>query len=164
MSFALPRNVPSFDSATRSYENTIWRHAGSSHQNGYTNGGIGNTLGKIFESKEGLPMYKDKPHAYPPSRRSRGLLQRKRTWLSAILGFLGTLYFLGAFSASGSPEGARDGQRKSQDGWWSWLGPTGRNDDDVWESRREKVKEAFTLSWDGYSQYAWGTFVGSLHA
>ena len=162
MSFASPKNVPSFDSAQRAYENTIWRHAGSSHQNGHTNSAIGNTLGKVFENRDGLPMYKDKPHAYPASRRSRGMFRRKRTWLGAILGFLGTLCLLGVFSTTDPLEGAQDGQRMSYDGgWWSWTSPTRMKDDDIWESRREKVKEAFTLSWDGYSQFAWGMSVES---
>lgn len=26
-----------------------------------------------------------------------------------------------------------------------------------WDERRERVKDAFILSWDGYEQYAWGT-------
>ena len=164
MSFALPKNVPSFDSTQRPYENTFWRPAGSSYHDGHTNSGIGKTLGKLFESKDGLPMYKDKPHAYQASRRSRGLFRRKRTWLGAILGCLGTLYVFGVFSTSSPLEGASHGQRKSQAAWWSWMNPTSGNDDELWESRREKVKEAFTLSWDGYSQSAWGMSVRSPYA
>lgn len=156
MSFALPKNVPSFDSAQRSYENTVWRHAGSSHQNGHANNGIGSTLGKIFDSKDRLPMYKDKPHAYPASRRSRGLFRRKRTLFGAVLGFFVTLYYLRVFTTSASLGSTQNGQRKSQGDWWSWISPASKKDDEIWESRREKVKEAFKLSWDGYSQSAWG--------
>ena len=163
MSFALPNNVPSFDNAQRSYENTIWQHTGSSQRNGHTNGGIGNSLGGIFESKEVLPMYKDKPYMQTVSRRNKALFQRKRTWLGAILGFLGTLYFLGVFSSPGSSKSSVNQNGRSEVSWWSWSQPVTINSDELWATRREKVKEAFTLSWDGYAQYAWGMLTNRLH-
>ena len=163
MSFALPKNVPSFDSAQRPFENTIWRQAGTLHQNGDTDGRIGNTLSGIFESKEVLPMYKDKPYTFSASRRNRTWFRRQRTWLGLLLGLLGLLYLLGAFSTSGPNKSVGSGHERSRASRWNWIKPVGVNNAEIWESRREKVKEAFALSWDSYAQYAWGMLIRSLH-
>jgi mannosyl-oligosaccharide alpha-1,2-mannosidase len=63
---------------------------------------------------------------------------------------LAVLYTLGFFS------GASDEKENSKDRW-SWLqGPEKGGSKIDWLDRRERVREAFTLSWDAYDRYAWG--------
>ncbi|KAK1919659.1 hypothetical protein P3342_001952 [Pyrenophora teres f. teres] len=64
MSFAIPRNVPNFESAQRKFEDNVWN--------------------KIPGNEKGLPMYKDKPsgkvYGYGGARGRRGFLRSKRGW------------------------------------------------------------------------------------
>lgn len=50
---------------------------------------------------------------------------------------------------------------------WKWLqslgDPTteiedGQHQNIDWNARREKVRDAFISSWDGYEQHGWGVF------
>lgn len=50
---------------------------------------------------------------------------------------------------------------------WKWLqslgDPTteiedGQHQSIDWNARREKVRDAFIISWDGYEQHGWGVF------
>ena len=151
MSFSLPKHVPSFDNAQRSYENIYWGSSGTTHQNGHTANGIGNKLGSFFDNRE-LPMYKDKPYSYGVSRRQKSLLRRKRLWVGATLFLTGLLYYLGLSSI-----GFHTRFSAEESGLRSWFkGSTTQTPFVDWDFRREKVKEAFILSWDGYERYAWG--------
>ena len=151
MSFSLPKNVPSFDSAQRSYENAYWGSSGKIHQNGSGKSGIGNKLGGLFENKE-LPMYKDKPYSYGPSRRQKPLLQRKRIWAGLALFLMGLLYHFEL-----SLHGSHANFSNNEGGLLSWFNTPATQAPFVdWDSRREQVKEAFILSWDGYERYSWG--------
>ncbi len=96
-------------------------------------------------------MYKDKPHYRP--RRRRSLWRRKRVFGLVGLVLLGYFWWIGLLSAgrvstSNSIQSANDG--------WSWLKPGKLGDSRVWDVRRDKVTEAFRISWDGYEKYAWG--------
>ncbi|MCJ1307798.1 mannosyl-oligosaccharide alpha-1,2-mannosidase [Agyrium rufum] len=166
MSFALPRNVPSFESSQRTLENTYWTASGRTHQNGHTNGTtLGNTLGGIFEGKQAgaaLPMYKDKPYSYGGSsggQSRKSLLRPRRLWLSLILVLAGLAWFfeVGPFATVEDAAPSKT-KVKGADEWWSSLRPGRRKgkDEKLWLERREEVKEAFIQSWDGYSQNAWG--------
>lgn len=119
-------------------------------QNGHGNHGLGQKLDKFFDKKE-LPMYKDKPYNYSASRRNLPWYKRWREviglfWLLVLL-----LFWLGAFK---SKSNTRFAGGKETDSLAHLRAPTGSSVD--WNERREKVKEAFTLSWDGYEKYAWG--------
>ena len=147
MSFAIPRNVPSFNHPDRRYEDALWGSSSSRASNGYglhipgTGGGSG---------KE-LPMYKDKPYNYPPSRR-RG---RRRTWLGLmILGVVFWLYYRGSFGAAG---GVSEGEVRDAKSLWGSMGKGSKGRVD-WDSRREQVKKAMEISWAGYEKYAWGMY------
>jgi endoplasmic reticulum Man9GlcNAc2 1,2-alpha-mannosidase len=49
------------------------------------------------------------------------------------------------------------GPRERVSNGWSWSNNKGSDDSaELWEERRDKVVEAFTISWDGYRKYAWG--------
>ncbi len=96
-------------------------------------------------------MYKDKPYAYPPSERLRPLYRRKRLLALVFLLVFGALYFFGALDSH--KEKVQAPLRK-----WNWLNS---KDDKAgskadWLQRRERVVEAFELSWDAYDRYAWG--------
>ncbi|KAL8695482.1 MAG: hypothetical protein Q9218_000060 [Villophora microphyllina] len=124
---------------------------GSSGQNGYARSNIGAKIDGYFDKKE-LPMYKDKPYNYAASRR-KPLYKRWRFTLG-ILGLLvGLLYWIGIFSPTSTTTKVKDTSKST----WSWLSKQPSVGGVDWNERREKVKEAFMLSWDAYEKYAWGS-------
>ncbi len=118
-----------------------------------SNGGISSKLDTFFDKRE-LPMYKDKPYSYAASRKNAPLYRQWRVVAGAVLTLLALLYWLGI--GGSTPPERPGGESKSKGSSWSWTGSARASVD--WHSRREAVKEAFILSWDGYEQYAWGTF------
>ena len=102
--------------------------------------------------KKELPMYKDKPYNYAGSRKYTPFYRQKPVITGAILIVIVLAYWFGFRSHSVIKPKLRDTNRSA----WNWLSnPTASALVD-WDDRREKVKEAFMLSWDGYEQYAWG--------
>ncbi|KAF2222144.1 glycoside hydrolase [Elsinoe ampelina] len=101
------------------------------------------------DRKNSLPMYKDKPYAYPSSRRDPW---RRKRYLALIgLGALAVLYWLGFFSSAGT---AGLGKGKSSG---IGLGAKGKKGSKVdWAARQEEVKRVMKESWAGYEKYAWG--------
>lgn len=126
MSFAIPKNVPSFGSVQRNLEDQVWGSGARSST---------------------LPMYKDKP---------LGHRERKSFWKSKrVMGFLifvvvTFLYWTG--SSSKTPA-----RRKYIVGDWSWQALSQDDKKPDWDHRRDRVVEAFELSWDAYKRYGWGT-------
>ena len=151
MSFSVPRHVPTFESSQRPYEDGSWGTTRRTHQNGHAANGNGNAISGYFEKKE-LPMYKDKPYSYAASGRQRHLLLRKRLWLGGLLSLLAILYWVGRLSPS---KAKTEIVRENSKSTWNWLKTTSGAVVD-WDERREKVKDAFILSWDGYEEHAWG--------
>lgn len=154
--FSVPRNVPSFTNPQRELENRVWGSSGVTARSA-TNGvisGMHDRVGGFFDKSRGdLPMYKDKPYSYASSRRQRGIWRRKRTLGVAGVFLFAVLYFLGFFGSN------TDNVEKVKEKW-TWLqGPEKAGSQVDWLDRRERVKEAFTLSWDAYERYAWGTWV-----
>ena len=156
MTLSIPNNVPSFSTPQqREMENRAWESAGMSARSSRSgNGGVvkemQDKMGSLFGEREAdLPMYKDKPYTYAASRRKQPLWKRRRGW--GLIAFVGLLwYMLGAFQVN---------KPRAKSGWFSFGGSTGGMD---WLDRRERVKEAFTQSWDAYERYAWGMF-GSMN-
>ncbi|KAL8821802.1 MAG: hypothetical protein Q9223_000214 [Gallowayella weberi] len=141
MSLSGPRNVNGY----RHQQDETWGSAGA---NGYSRSNISAKLDGYFDKRE-LPMYKDKPYNYASSRR-RPLWQKWRFTFSILLLLVALLYWIGLFSPTSTKPKAKDSKST-----WSWLNkPAGLKVD--WDERREKVKDAFILSWDGYHKYAWG--------
>lgn len=129
-----------------------WPQSRVNALNGHTSNGISQKLEGYFDNRQ-LPMYKDKPFSYAASRRKPPIYKRWRVILGAVLG-LPALYYLFGTSTSRAPisRGKSTGGKAL-----GWL----RRPDSVtvdWDERRERVKEAFILSWDGYEKYAWGMF------
>ena len=133
----------------RAREDNYWRT-----QNGHAHTGSGGLSSRMdgygFGDKRELPMYKDKPYNYAGSKRKPPLYRQWQVIGSAVLGMLALIYWLGLFSSSAGKEKPISTGKSS----WSWLG--GREPVVDWDERREKVKEVFMLSWDGYEKYAWG--------
>ena len=102
--------------------------------------------------KRELPMYKDKPYNYAGSRKYTPFYRQKRVIGGAILIIIGLVYWLGIFSTSAIKPKPSDTNKSA----WNWLSSPATSASVDWDDRREKVKEAFILSWDGYEQYAWG--------
>ena len=102
--------------------------------------------------KRELPMYKDKPYNYAGSRKYIPFYRQKRVISGAILVIIGLVYWLGVFSKSAIKPKPSDPNKSA----WNWLSSPATSASVDWDDRREKVKEAFMLSWDGYEQYAWG--------
>jgi hypothetical protein len=157
MSFSIPKNVPSFTNPQRELENRVWGASGvtarsaGTHSNGGLMSGMQDRMGVFFDGNRGdLPMYKDKPYSYVASRRHRSIWKRKRTWGTGGLFLFVVLYFMGFFGSDA------EAAKKAKNGW-SWLQRPEKGGPKVdWMDRRERVKEAFTLSWDAYDRYAWG--------
>ena len=103
--------------------------------------------------KKELPMYKDKPYNYAGSRKYTPFYRQKRVISGAILIVIGLAYWFGIFSPSVVKSKSRDTNKSA----WDWLSSPTTPALVDWDERREKVKEAFMLTWDGYEQYAWGT-------
>lgn len=96
-------------------------------------------------------MYKDKPYGYAMSGKRRAWFGRKRGLAAVVLCALGLLYWLGLFSPAIKDNGFKKGRTTP----WAWLSKPGSVEVD-WNDRRERVKDAFKLSWDGYEKFAWG--------
>jgi hypothetical protein len=133
MSFAVPRNVPQFESAQRRFEENVWS--------------------KVTGNEKGLPMYKDKPTSYGGARGRRGFLKSKRGLAVIALVVFGFFYWIGWSGSSQTDSG--DKKKENGKGWMSGSsgGKKGKVD---WNKRREDVKDAFLLSWNAYEQNGWG--------
>ena len=161
MSFAVPKNVPSFSNPQRLAEDRLWASSGVSSRSGRHGTGTAGLLGGVQDrvggfldpSRKGsLPMYKDKPYAYPPSQRLRPIYRRKRVLPLLVLAVLGLLWFFGVLDEH--KERIRAPLRH-----WNWIDSKdgqARTKAD-WLKRRDHVVEAFELSWGAYERHAWGT-------
>ena len=136
----------------RSHAEEYWGNSGQPKSlNGHTKVGLGSKLESFMDRKE-LPMYKDKPYNYAGSRKYTPAYRQKRVIGGAILTVIGLAYWFGVFSSSTVKPRVRDTNKSG----WNWLSSPGVPASVDWDARREKVKEAFILSWDGYERYAWG--------
>lgn len=152
--FSIPKNVPSFTSPNREFEDVAWAAATSK------NGGnsprtprsamAGITEG-MFGRDRDLPLYKDKPYYHHNARQRRKWLRKRVLGIVAVVGL--ALWWFGVFT--GVPgmipmrgEGAVRGKKSS-----GGSGSGGKID---WEERREAVKDVFVQSWEAYEKHAWG--------
>ncbi|KAK7924591.1 Mannosyl-oligosaccharide 1-2-alpha-mannosidase [Apiospora marii] len=133
MAFSIPKNVPSFSNPQRQLEDRVWGNGG---QSSFLN-----------PDRNSLPMYKDKPYAYPPSQRSRPLWRRKRV-IALFFLFVIFFYHFGGFSKHHDTFTSRPS--------WGWLKKSESEANVDWIERREHVVDAFKVSWDSYHRYAWG--------
>ncbi|KAL4975735.1 glycoside hydrolase [Aspergillus desertorum] len=167
MSFPSTRGSPTYPTS-RSPSEKYWQASRSPGANGLgsygfsQSAGVANNLNNFFSGDRTLPMYKDKPYFAP--RRTGPRLRRRRV-------LQGTILLLALFSLWYIVTGPSDTYRSpwtpdtvKGEELWRWVqsldseqsydGAPLKNID--WEARREKVRDAFIVSWDGYEQYAWG--------
>ncbi|KAJ9142100.1 alpha-1,2-Mannosidase [Pleurostoma richardsiae] len=155
MSFTVPKNVPSFGNPTRVLEDHLWSSSNAASRPGhrptstFSNGGILSSFTSA-SNQNGLPMYKDKPYAYPPSQRPRPLYRKKR-----VLTFL-FLFVVGLFWWNGTFKKHTDEIQSLRSGGWLKSDDKSTKGKADWGKRRERVVEAFELSWNAYERYAWG--------
>jgi endoplasmic reticulum Man9GlcNAc2 1,2-alpha-mannosidase len=153
MSYNPTADGPSFSSAHPSEQDNYWRASNrqTPANGGVSNSNIGARINDFFSEGQRLPMYKDKPHYQ--SRRRRSLWRRKRVLGLVSLFTIGLLWWFGLLPSGrvGSSE-----PNKSATNRWSWLKSGDSGDSRVWDERRDKVTEAFKVSWDGYEKFAWG--------
>lgn len=161
--FAQPNHIPSFVDPDREKSSlgAPWTGSTAARSRGidyrYGNGmmeGVQDRMGQFFEKNQDLPMYKDKPYA--TSRRSIPIWKRRKFFAAVGLVFMFILYMTGWLK---SEESAGTVGRDADD-ILSWLRGSEKGVD--WNSRREKVVDAFTLSWDAYKRYAWGKTIFRL--
>ncbi|ODH33986.1 hypothetical protein ACO22_03209 [Paracoccidioides brasiliensis] len=152
MAFQLPRNVPSFTSSQRQYEDGYWR---SKRTNARNSDFSFNSF--VNPNNDDLPMYKDKPYyAVGRSKRRR----RRIGWVVAGLVFLCIVWMLVSNTAPSQMERAQRGKHGGN--LWNWVqAAMGReagekNGSVDWAERREKVRDALIVSWDDYARHAWG--------
>lgn len=107
-----------------------------------------------------LPLYKDKP-TYKSGRRAGAPWYKQRrtvavalTGLALLSWWFGILSPLSFFTRSGSGDTVAQLSNSKSSSGSSWFGGTSGAKD--WESRREKVKEVFKISFDGYEKHAFG--------
>ena len=108
-----------------------------------------------------LPMYKDKPYNYAPSARRRPLYKRPRVLAVVAAALLLVFYFMGGSSTLPPPPGLSENVLEVMKG--SRVGSTFGNfvketkkPSSNWNDRRDRVRDAFKISWDAYQQNAWG--------
>lgn len=128
MAFSMPKTVPSFENRQRDLEDRFW--------------------GSGASSSKGLPMYKDKPYAYSPYEQKRPIWKRKRV--------IGLLTFLVLTLLYWSSSSAKKPQKSTEPTDWTYSGLSKDDKKANWDHRRDRVVEAFELSWDAYRRYAWG--------
>ncbi|KAJ5084371.1 CAZyme family GH47 [Penicillium alfredii] len=115
---------------------------------------LSHKVAKFFDNERTLPMYKDKPHfaprRSPPKRRWRRLLN--------VLGLcaLVLLWYYRSTFPSLKSLGSNDRGVEL----WKWSNKLDNGDPSVdptdWDAKREKVRDAFIVSWEGYAESAWG--------
>ncbi|KAM0343826.1 hypothetical protein ACHAPU_008095 [Fusarium lateritium] len=131
MAFSMPRVVPSFDSRQRELEDKFW---GS---------------GERSRKADRLPMYKDKPFASPyDDEEERPFWKRKKVMGILALIVLTIIYWTGSSS--------KPSTKRTVTTDWSFAGLSKNDKKANWDHRRDRVVEAFELSWDSYKRYAWG--------
>lgn len=131
-------------------------HATWQRKNQANTGSVTDKINNILSGggHDGLPMYKDKPYNYAPSGKKLPFFRRQRLVL-ALLGAVALfLFWTGPIFAAKDP--AAKNASKSSGGIFKWLSG-GAPKMTIWDERRERVKDAFRISWKAYEEHAWGT-------
>lgn len=143
----------------RPQENAYWRAANRGNpsfaeSNGYHAGAqIGSKITDYFSGGKDLPLYKDKPQPHYATRRRKGFLRSRKSWVVICLGVFGIFSWLKPFSASAPRRREAWEGGDILDGLFKADSPSGTPD---WSFRRDLVREAFVATWNSYSAHAWG--------
>lgn len=168
MSFQLPQNIPSFSSSQRPLDDSYWQANRDNHNSrlpGYgfsPSSGVSNKLNNFFDSERRLPMYKDKPYFAPRRTGPRG--RRRTAAYSGICLFV--LLVLWYYWPGSSVWNSSRSHSTAGEDLWRWMqtledegsidGKWDKQSPVDWTERRERVRDAFIVSWDGYAEHAWG--------
>ncbi|KAL1304774.1 hypothetical protein AAFC00_003709 [Neodothiora populina] len=152
MSYALPSAHQQWSGSAHSrFHDSAHSHGGGSSSNDGS-GGVAEKIGGIFGDKRAsLPMYKDKPYAYPGSGRRGPWFKSKRTLAMIALSVVALLFWLSRSSSAPSGDRRAASAKSSAS---SWFGKSSKHVD--WNERRERVRDAFKLSWKAYEDHGWG--------
>ncbi|KAK2748278.1 mannosyl-oligosaccharide alpha-1,2-mannosidase [Myotisia sp. PD_48] len=163
MSFQIPNRVPTFDAYQRDLENNYWHAAHSSRSAADKSGlDLSRKIGNFIRPNREFEMYKDKSY-YHTSR--RGPRRRRSLW---IMVFIAIVVFLLWFRSGGNSEKKAKNKNHGIKGMsgsdlWKWIQRTPASSSSTsstksinWEERRQRVKDAFLVSWEAYEQDAWG--------
>ncbi|BDD60582.1 mannosyl-oligosaccharide alpha-1,2-mannosidase [Monascus purpureus] len=169
MSFQ-PQNVPSFPSSQRPLGDGHWRAnrtPGNSGLPGYglsQTASVSNQLSGFFGGSRTLPMYKDKPYFAP--RRTGPRRYRKIVYSGIGLFVLVIVWYMTGGFGGWDTLGLKSSEATRDADLWSWMqsfggslsegGKVGKTKSIDWEARREKVRDAFIVSWDSYAEHGWG--------
>lgn len=106
------------------------------------------------DRKVSLPMYKDKPYAYPGSRKHMPWYRQKKVIGLVLATLAGVSWWFGILSplsyVSSSSDEKTPTKSKSS---WALFGPSSRPD---WDARAGEVKNVFKTSFADYEKHAWG--------
>lgn len=120
-------------------------------------GSVADKINSIISGKDsnGLPMYKDKPYNYSPSAKKPAFYRQRRLMLGLFAVLCWILYWTGAFHSH--PEHL-DHPNKP---WWAESKTTKSSTKTAqsWSQRKEKVRDAYRISWKAYEEHAWGRIV-----
>lgn len=141
MSFQSQRSIPS-----------------SNQRGGLAGLGLSTKAGGFFENDRTLPMYKDKPYFQPRRTAPR---RGWKTILTVLAVSTFGLFWFFYNSDSSATVKIPESKDKGAD-LWKWMRTFEdktpiKNPD--WNARREKVRDAFIVSFDGYEKNAWGMWI-----
>ncbi|KAJ5254871.1 hypothetical protein N7497_007655 [Penicillium chrysogenum] len=115
---------------------------------------LSNKVNGYFEKDRTLPLYKDKPFFAP---RRTGPRRRWRPFLN-LLGVCTVLFLLYYNFYLRTWSGLQSNDKGVELWKWAQTLEDGKTSGDLsdWTARREKVRDAFIVSWEGYEKNAWG--------
>lgn len=133
------------------------------NSNSNNNGGI-SKINSFFGGRgagRDLPVYKDKPY-FKPRRTGPDRTRARIIYIMFALFVTTMLYvFWGGWGpAELSPPPGDTGEKL-----WRWVQTLDEEENTKhvdWAERRERVKDAFIVSWDSYETYGWGRYTPSL--
>ncbi|KAI9923652.1 Endoplasmic reticulum mannosyl-oligosaccharide 1,2-alpha-mannosidase [Aspergillus wentii] len=106
-------------------------------------------------------MYKDKPYFAPRRTGPRSRRRKLLYWGAALFTFICLWYYAsGSSSWDGLKVKVSDHAKGAE--LWNWVqslddsASKGKQKSVDWEARREKVRDAFIVSWDSYEKHGWG--------
>lgn len=133
------------------------------HSGNNNNGGSGGGISKINSffggraSNRDLPVYKDKPYFKP--RRTGPDRTKARIIYIMFAVFVTTMLYV--FWGGWGPVADIGPSGNVGEDLWKWMQTLDEEETSTskyvdWAERRERVRDAFIVSWDSYETYGWG--------
>lgn len=130
--------------------------ANANHNNGGSISKINSFFGGKGSNRD-LPVYKDKPYFKP---RRTGSDKMKARFIYVMFALFVTTMLYVFWGGWGSVADIGPSSNVGEE-LWKWVQTLDEEETSTskyvdWEERRERVKDAFTISWDSYETYGWG--------